>query len=69
MSMVIVPNELARKIDSALDLAFLGAPEAAVDRAYFYNELLCFYDEHGYVPEFSLTRKATDVSREATDEA
>lgn len=58
MRMVVVPNELDRQINSALDAAFVEAPEAGKDRSYFYNELLCFYDDHGYVPEFSLVAKA-----------
>jgi hypothetical protein len=28
-----------------------------VDREVFYDNLLCFYDDNGYVPEFVLARK------------
>lgn len=59
MQMVVVPNELDKQINAALDAALAETPAAAPDRAYFYNELLCFFDDHGYVPEFSLAKKAS----------
>lgn len=57
IKMVVIPDALGRAIDAALDKALAETPEASPDRPYFYNELLCFYDEHGYVPEFSLVQK------------
>ena len=57
--MVIVPNELQEQIDSALTRAFQRArvlPEAVSvsDRDALYQQLLAFYDERGFVPEFEI---------------
>jgi len=53
----IVPNELRDAINTELDKAFKVTPEAEKGREYFYNELLKYYDENGYIPDFSLTPK------------
>ncbi len=56
MSFVIVPDSLSNAINEKLDNAFLGVQDAAKDRDYLYRELLSFYDEHGYLPDFSLVK-------------
>lgn len=54
---VIVPNDLRELIEHKRDAALLEAPGAAVDREAFYAQLLAFYDENGYVPDFCLQKK------------
>ena len=55
--MVIVPNTLRDEINSKLAAAIALKPDAAKDREALYSWLLGFFDEHGYVPEFSLEEK------------
>ena len=57
MTLVIVPDSLAAAINAKLDAALAEIPEAAVDRDILYHRLLSFFNEHGYVPEFSIERK------------
>ncbi len=56
MKMVIVPNELREAIYARVDRAIALSPDAYVDRESFYQHLLAFYDEHGYIPEFTLEK-------------
>jgi hypothetical protein len=55
--LVIVPNELRDAINENLDAAIRQKPEADKDREMMYDQLLNFYNEHGYVPDFSLEKK------------
>ena len=55
---VVVPNSLRNAINEKLDGAFAETPEAAPDRDIFYRRLLSFFNEHGYLPEFTLIRNA-----------
>ena len=57
MKIVIVPNDLRDAINAHLDAAIAKAPEAEIDREYFYSVLLNFFDENGYLPEFSLEKR------------
>ena len=54
---VIVPDTLRDAINSKLDAAIAMKPDAAQDRDALYSWLLGFFDEHGYVSEFSLEEK------------
>ena len=54
MRMVVVPNALSEAINAALEVAIAAVPAAAKDHAVLYDQLLAFYDEHGYLPEFTL---------------
>ena len=56
MELVIVPNVLQDAINEALDKAIVEVPDAAQDREVLYQRLLEYYDEHGVIPEFTLTK-------------
>ena len=56
MGAYIVPNSLRDQIYGKIDAELEKVPEAASDREYFYHQLLEFFNEHGYVPEFGLHR-------------
>lgn len=60
--MVIVPNELADAIYEKLDAEIAKHPDAAVDRAIFFDQLLAYYDQHGVIPEFSLAKNQESES-------
>jgi hypothetical protein len=53
---VIVPNVISEEIYARIDAVLAEIPDAAPDRELFYQRLLAFFDEHGYVPEFSLAK-------------
>lgn len=60
MSFVIVPNALSEEIYRKVDAAITAAPEShhlalKKERDRFYGILLEHFDEHGNIPEFSLT--------------
>lgn len=55
MKMVIVPNALRDAINSAIDRELEKCPEAVKDRQVFYELLLEYFDEHGFLPEFTIT--------------
>jgi len=58
---VIVPDTLRHAINTAIEAALLTMPaEAAEHRERFYSELLAFYDEHGYLPTFSIIPTPTE---------
>jgi hypothetical protein len=59
MKMVIVPDTLRDAINVKLDAAFILTPEAEKDREHLFQQLLAFYDEHGYLPEFALSKPET----------
>ncbi|HXI85335.1 MAG TPA: hypothetical protein VNL17_14735 [Verrucomicrobiae bacterium] len=59
MKIVIVPNELRDAINAHLDAAIARAPGAEMDREYFYSVLLAFFDENGYLPDFTLEKFKT----------
>ena len=55
--LVIVPNALRDAINDALDEALHEAPpDAAQDREALYRQLVAFYDEHGYIPDFTVAK-------------
>lgn len=59
MTCVIVPNTLRDAIYGRIDAELLKWPGAIGDREYFYNQLLCYFNEHGEIPEFDLVKKDT----------
>jgi len=52
---VIVPNSLRDAINAKLDEAFKTCPEAEKERESLYRRLLEHFDEHGVIPDFTLT--------------
>lgn len=54
MTTVIVPDSLRLAIEAKLDAAIAGVPDAAKDRDELYRQLVGFFHEHGYIPEFTL---------------
>jgi len=60
MKMVIVPNEVRDAINAKLDAAIAACPQAAKDRTALYNQLLAYFDDHGEVPDFDLTKNTVE---------
>lgn len=56
-SMVIVPDALHAAINAKLDAAIAEVPDAARERDSLYNMLVGFFNDHGYLPDFSLAKK------------
>jgi hypothetical protein len=54
---IIVPNVLRDAINKKLDEVLSEFPEAEKDRELFYHKLLEYFDEHGEIPDFTLTKK------------
>jgi hypothetical protein len=57
--LVAVPNYLLDEIDAKLDAELEKHPAAAPDRELFRAQLIEYLDEHGVIPDFSLSRNAT----------
>ena len=53
--LVIVPNFLRDAINAKLDEVFKTCPEAEKERESLYQRLLEYFDEHGVIPDFTLT--------------
>lgn len=62
MRLVIVPNALSDAIHAAINKALDGRPCEPEEREDIYAAILAHYDEHGVIPDFTLTAKA-EVSR------
>lgn len=60
MNIVIVPNFVSDTINAALDRKLALFPEAEKDRAHLYSQLIEYYNEHGVVPDFSITKKGSN---------
>jgi hypothetical protein len=56
MKLVIVPDSLRLAINQALDEAIALQPCAAADRERLYDQLLAYFDEHGVIPLFTLSK-------------
>lgn len=52
---VIVTNALRDDIHRRIDAALAGRPCSADERESIYQQLLAYFDEHGVLPDFSLT--------------
>ena len=64
MTLVIVPNDLQDALNRALGSALAGCPDVmcrdleeieAICSA-LYDQLLAHYDEHGEIPDFTITQ-------------
>ena len=59
--MVIVPNslqdEINKKLDAALESIEAPAEDIEHDREFMYHQLHSYYDEHGFVPDFTLRER------------
>lgn len=53
----VVHNHISDAINAAIDKALLDLPEAAKDREHFYDVLLAHFNDHGVIPEFTLTKR------------
>lgn len=62
--MVLVPDYVNDAINKALDQALSAKPEAASRRDEFYSILLAYFDEHGYVPDFLITKEADHATQD-----
>jgi hypothetical protein len=56
MRLVIVPNVLRDKINAAIDKELDGRPIEEAERQDVFDKLLAFWDEHGAIPDFKLTK-------------
>jgi hypothetical protein len=57
-------------VPDSLHDAIAEVPDAARDRDHLYSQLLSYFNEHGSLPEFSLTAITPEfrVTSEPTDE-
>lgn len=55
--LVVVPNSLHEAIHRKIDEAVAVQPDAEPGREEFYSQLLTFFADNGYLPEFHLSRK------------
>lgn len=51
---VIVPDTLHDRVTAALDAEIAKWPDAEKDRDVLHQQIITFFHQHGYVPEFSL---------------
>lgn len=56
MRMAIVPNYVRDIINTKLDEALAGRSVPDADRNQMYCDLLNYYDDHGEIPEFTVSR-------------
>jgi hypothetical protein len=59
LRMVVVPRSLQHNIDAKIEAAeqSQGFDLDVESRSSIQNQLLCFFDENGYLPEFTLRKK------------
>ena len=57
---IAVPIHILNEINKKLDDVMSEHPEAGVDRELYFQEILHFVDDHGYIPDFTLTKKVDD---------
>ena len=55
--LAVVPISLSNAINTKLDEAFIGCPEAEKERDILYSQLLEYFDVHGIIPDFELRKK------------
>lgn len=60
MSLVIVPDYISEEIYRKVDAAIAAVPDSdrvavSKERETFYRIVLGHFDQHGVIPEFSLT--------------
>lgn len=56
--LIILPDYIANRIDTALDAEIAKHPDAAKDRDVLRQQLINHFAETGTVPEFTLQRNA-----------
>ena len=56
MVLKAVPNYLSEAIYKAIDKEIAKHPDAQPEREIFYKSLLIYFDEHGVIPDFILSR-------------
>lgn len=66
MSTVIVPDALSHAINAKLDEALAKMPDAATEREALYHQLLSFFNDYGFLPEFTIV-KEPEVTEEPND--
>lgn len=59
---VIVPDTLHDNIHKALDAEIAKWPDAEKDRELLFQQILTFFHQYGYLPEFSLEPRGTLAS-------
>ena len=52
----ILPNFVRDAINEKLDAAFTEQSEAVIHRDIYFQKLLEFYDDNGYIPDFQITK-------------
>lgn len=61
MNLVIVPNYVSEAIHEKMAAAFLLRPEpywpSSDSWNGLYQQLLSYFDDHGVIPEFSVTKR------------
>jgi hypothetical protein len=62
--MVVVPRSLQHDIDAKIVAAeqAQGFELDEESRSSISNQLLCFFDENGYLPKFTLQKKAGEAT-------
>ena len=60
--LVIVPDSLYNEIQAKLDTAFVKMPDAERDRDCLYRQLLFFFNEHGFLPDFEVVKKDSFIA-------
>ena len=60
--LVVVPDTLRHRIERALDAAVsdlpkVAQPEAICARPALYQQLLEYFNKHGVIPEFSISKR------------
>jgi hypothetical protein len=60
---LVVPDSLRAAIDAKLDAALKETPDAARDREHLYRQLLLFFHENGFLPDFTLKKGPKDDGR------
>lgn len=58
MPIVVIPDYIYNEITRKLDAAIEAHPDAEPDREFLRSEVVTFFCEHGYVPNFDLGKKA-----------
>lgn len=64
---VVVPNELSDAIDKKITLALSGRSCSEKDREIIRNQLIGYYNEHGIIPDFDLSRQPRKEARTSED--
>ena len=58
-ALVVVPNTLHENVTAALDAEIAKWPEAEKDREALHGQIISFFHQYGYLPEFTLEPRST----------